>query len=110
MATFTWPASYSAQVETSPRVRRAAFGDGYEQRAGDGINSLQRKWTLRFSRNDTDLDAIVAFLEARAAVESFDWSPPSGTAGKWVCRSWSRSHTMPLYGELTCTFEQVFGE
>ncbi|MCL6620237.1 MAG: phage tail protein [Thermomonas hydrothermalis] len=110
MPAFTWPASYSASVEVAPRVTRAAFGDGYEQRVAAGINTLQRKWTLRFVGYDTALAPIEAFLIARAGVESFDWTPPSGDAGKWVCRQWQRVHSGPQYGELTATFEQVFGE
>jgi phage-related protein len=97
-------------MEVSPRVRRVAFGDGYEQRVADGINTMPAKWSLRFVRYNADLAAIAAFLSARAGVEAFDWTAPDGTSGKYVCRQWTRSYTGPQIGEISATFEQVFGE
>jgi phage-related protein len=108
MPTFDVIPSYAIDVETTPRVRVARFGDGYEQRAAEGINRLPRRWSLRFVRHDDELDAIEAFLAARGGVEAFDWTPPKGAAGKWVCRSWRRSLTQPGFGEISCTFEEVW--
>lgn len=108
MATFTYIPSYSVELEVTPRVRVAKFGDGYEQRTADGLNTLPRRWSLRFVRHDSDLDAVESFLVARGGVEAFDWTPPKGAAGKWVCREWRRSLTQPNYGEITCTFEEVW--
>jgi len=109
MATFTYSASYGATVNQSPRVRSIKFGDGYEQRASFGINTDRRVWNLNFrGRDDTDADAIIAFLEAREGVENFDWTPPSGDAGKWICRSWSRSISSNGSNDISATFEEVF--
>jgi len=109
MATFTYTASYGASATQSPRVRMIRFGDGYEQRASFGINTDARTWNLDFrGRDDTDANAIIAFFEARAAVESFDWTPPYGAAGKWICRSWSRSVASDGANDISATFEEVF--
>lgn len=109
MATFTYVASYGASVNQAPSVRYIRFGDGYEQRASFGINTDQRIWNLDFrGRDDTDADAIIAFLEARAGVDAFDWTPPSGSAGKWVCRSWSRSISSNGTNDISARFEEVF--
>jgi len=91
MATFTYAASYGATVTQAPSVRYIRFGDGYEQRASFG-----------------DADAIIAFLEARAGVDAFDWTPPSGSAGKWICRSWSRSISSNGANDISARFEEVF--
>jgi phage-related protein len=110
MATFTWY-SQSAQKSAEPRVLAAAFGDGYQQRVGDGINALAASWELTFSSVAADIDAIEAFIEARAGVESFDWTDPDGNAIQAVCPAWSRSpHTGLRSAVMTATFRQVFGE
>lgn len=109
MATFSYTPSYSATVNHAPKVREISFGDGYEQRATFGINNDPRVWQLDFrARDNTDANAIVAFLEARGAVESFDWTPPYGSAGKWVCRGWSRAVISNGISDISVTFEEVF--
>lgn len=109
MATFSYTATYGASVEESPRVRVVNFGDGYEQRLSYGINTSPRKWNLSFkARDNTDANAIIAFFQARNAVENFDWTPPYGSAAKWVCRQWSRSVVSNGISDISATFEEVF--
>lgn len=109
MATFTYTADNSAQVAVKPRVLMAQFGDGYKQRTADGINVRPREWRLTFnSRTDAEMSPILAFLEARNGVESFDWTPPLGAAGKFICEEWNQ--TVVRYGinDLSATFREVF--
>lgn len=73
-------------VTTKPNVHQTKFGDGYEHRVAIGLNSTPRQWQVSFSRPNATADAIEAFFVARGAVQSFDWVPPHGGAGKWVCR------------------------
>jgi phage-related protein len=109
MATFTYIASYGASVAKQPKVRAISFGDGYEQRATFGINTTPRAWNLNFNgKTGTEADAIESFLSARNAVESFDWTPPTGSAGKWICRSWVRSIAEVDCYDISATFEEVF--
>lgn len=90
------------------------FGDGYEERAPDGLNPITQVWTVQH-RNIDDVvgDAIEDFLEARfsavAGQETFEWWPPRAAAAIRVkCSEWSRT-----LGEqvdtcsITATFEQV---
>lgn len=111
MATFTYKPAQGASRNISPRVRTAQFGDGYMQRVGDGINTQPRVWDLTFSRKKADIDAIDAFLAARGGVESFDWTPPDGSAqGKFICKTWAKSMPSVRVQTLSGTFEEVFGE
>lgn len=88
---FTWVPSRGPSKEITPRVRRASFGDGYEQRVGDGINTRFRTWSLSFNnRSESESNAIEGFLEARNGVESFTWVDPNGHSAKWICEKWSR--------------------
>lgn len=109
MATFTYIASYGASVRKEPKVRTVSFGDGYEQRLAYGINTSPREWNLDFNGKTTaEADLIDAFLTARNAVENFDWTPPTGSAGKWVCRAWTRSIADINCHNISATFTEVF--
>ena len=107
MATWTWPVVGGERMEMSPRVRVAKFGDGYEQRAPDGINTLLRKWGVRLAADEATVKAADDFLRARAGVEAFDWTALDHRPGKWVCRAWSVSYGPGGGAELTATFEEV---
>lgn len=109
MSTFTDTPS-SAALSTQPRVRAAAFGDGYAQRVADGINNAPRAWSLGFTRPNSEADTIIAFFEARNGVEAFDWSPPYGAAGRWVVKEWSVQLIGAVAKSVSATFEEVFGE
>lgn len=113
MATFNYGVAQGASKDITPRVLSAKFGDGYEQRVGDGINIRPRMWSITLqSKSVATINAAEAFLEARADLgnEAFNWTPPSGAAGVWVCKSWRRSDDTYSTSTLTATFEEVFGE
>ena len=81
MATFTYTPDFDASEEQRPVVRRVQFGDGYEQRLAYGLNTQPVSWRLTFrNRTNTERDNINTFLEARGGTESFDWTPPYGSA------------------------------
>lgn len=109
MAVFTYTPSFEATEVSKPRVRRFAAGDGYEQRITFGLNTDPKEWQLVFSnRDDTERDQILAFLEARKAVESFDWTPPRGTAGKYVCDEWQVTLSNCNNNQIRATFREVY--
>lgn len=110
MSTFTFVPQYGASNEVKPKITKASFGDGYEQRMQDGINNIPRVWSLTFMNNPTDADSIEAFFIARKGVESFDWTPPTGSIGKWTCETWKRGVDNPAFHTITTSFKEVFGE
>tara|TARA_R110000751_G_scaffold125859_1_gene227602 strand:+ start:135 stop:518 length:384 start_codon:yes stop_codon:yes gene_type:complete len=62
---------------STPRVLIATFGDGYEQRIADGINTLNETYSLSFkTRLKADIDDIVAFLDGKKSVSSFTLTLP----------------------------------
>jgi len=109
MATFSYTPSFPATEQSAPIAKTTVFGEGYQQRIQFGLNRDPKNWSLTFAnRDDTERDNIITFLEARSGTESFDWTPPRGSAGKFICRSWSTN--MPRYGRTTINakFEEVF--
>ena len=112
MLTFT-PAlapSYGSNFDKEPRVLMAKFGDGYTQRAGDGININPVKGTLIFDSLTVDqADDIEEFLDARRAVEAFLYTlPRDASPRKLRCPKWSRKPIQPGSDSITMEYEEVF--
>lgn len=108
MATFTWHPAPGAKRTVKPRILAARFGDGYEQRVGDGINTRLSIWELSFpGLSRADADDVDAFLVARNGVESFDWVDPAGVSGKYLCREWESTELGAGRININATFEQV---
>jgi len=76
------------------RVQTVSFGDGYEQRRPDGINTVRRVWSLQWSNLDRwQKDALVDFLVEMKGAYAFLWHvPDSDDAYRVVCKkmpSWA---------------------
>jgi len=104
--TFIWKPTSSGAATANAAVRKAAFGDGYTQRAPEGINPRSRSYQLTFTGTKARIDQIIDFLDAHVG-RSFFWTGPRGTA-LYTCDT----HTEPLPNGLThtvtATFEQTF--
>ena len=62
---------------SSPKVRSAQFGDGYEQRLADGLNSLEETFGVTFNnRAKVAADDINAFFNTNKGVTSFNFTYP----------------------------------
>lgn len=106
---FTWAVAFAAQVSLKPRVLSAKFGDGYEQRVADGINSALESWaiTVNSISEVAGASAIEAFLRTQAGVTAFQWTTRYGRTALFVCREWRRSQTGPTSSQISATFEEV---
>ena len=101
--------SYGSQKRSNPNVRVIQFGDGYTQRLIIGENQDPKSWSLDWRNiSETEADSIETFLEARKGQESFDWTPPAGSASKWICMSWSKSIPYLNRATIRATFQEVF--
>lgn len=108
---FDWVESASTALEEEPRVLETRFGDGYSQRAPDGLNPIAQQWEVRFTGVDNDIgDAILAYFRAAGAVEAFEWTPLWHTIPiKVVCKRWTRTQPNEWgRSDITARFSQVF--
>lgn len=111
--TFTPPVnpSQDSSLVKQPNVLSISFGDGYSQRAAQGINNNPAKFDWSWSGLDqTDADAIFNFFEARAGHEAFYYTPPFEiTARKFICTNYSKmfSEGVGFFG-LRASFLEVF--
>lgn len=112
MAVFVWIPTYGSALTVQPEVHvipADQFGSDAERRIQVGTQHVRRVWSLTFENRANDTaDQIEAFLTARGGLEAFDWVPPHGAGGKWVCREWSSTPTSPATRSVSMTFEEVF--
>mgnify|MGYP001041813585 CR=1 FL=1 len=104
--TFLWKPTSSGAATVTSVVRKAQFGDGYAQRAAEGINPTTRSYQLTFTGSKARIDAIIDFLDAHVG-RSFFWTGPRGTA-LYACDT--RTEPLPngLTHTVTATFDQTF--
>ena len=107
---FFWIPSYAPSINSEPTVNIVKFGDGYEQRSPENINSNLLKVSLSFDKRDeAETKAISHFLHQRGAQEAFAFTPPSpyGSMKKFVCRSWDVTMNFQNNYSISATFEEV---
>ena len=100
--------------QSQPKVFKTEFGDGYEQRLADGINTLEETFQVSFNtRTKEEIDDIVAFFENKAGVTAFTYTIPDSnnsgeTAIKVVCSTWNKTWAYGDYYSATATFKRVY--
>jgi len=108
MQTFTWLPRSEPQGRITQRVLTAKFGDGYTQRAADGIHNSTQSWPLLFVGSAEQIAPIKTFLDAHASWQSFLWTPPLGQPGAWRSQDGYQLTAKPGGNyELSVTFEEV---
>lgn len=97
-------------------VLTAKFGDGYEQRVLDGINTKQDQFSISFKNRDaSDINLIAAFLDDSAG-KSFDFvitdkfSQGNLTTStiKVVCDDYNISYGQATNHSLSCELRRVY--
>jgi len=103
--------------KSAPKVLTASFGDGYEQRVADGINSVKETYTLSFTnRAKADIDNMVVQLDANKGVTALAFTIPdtnnTSRAGekdvKVVCVDYSTNYEHDDFYSLTLNLRRVF--
>ena len=65
------------------RTIRIRYGNGYEQRAADGINATEDRWVLLWENMSlTDYNTVQNALNTSAGVDYFNWTPFGDTTSK----------------------------
>lgn len=107
MEIFNWPIKPGMGTEFSPRVKSVRFGDGYEQRKPDGLNSQLEKFNVTLSLTPVKSNQVLDFLRRHGGVKSFLFQPTKNKpAVVVVCRKWS-SDSGNIRETISAEFEQV---
>tara|TARA_B100000508_G_scaffold75002_1_gene58397 strand:- start:628 stop:972 length:345 start_codon:yes stop_codon:yes gene_type:complete len=101
--------SYGSRKISQPRIRIAQFGSGYSQRSTFGINQNLKVYQFNWNNiSETQADEIETFLDARAGVEHFDYTPAGESASKkFICRNWQKEIPYLNRASIKATFEEV---
>jgi len=101
---------------SSHRTLTAKFGDGYEQRVLDGINTKDDSFSISFNnRSAEDINLIAAFFDSKAAknfdftiTDTFSGGNLSNTTVKVVCDSYNINYVRENIHSLSCTLRRVY--
>ena len=97
-----------ATQQFQPRITTTQFGDGYQARFRNGLNTNPRTWSVTFTNADVDSQQIMQFLGDRGGFEAFTWTDPRGKTGDFVCAQWSDKREGPGVISVTAEFKEVF--
>ena len=121
---FTTSASFGSRAilpdkgigrHSTPRVLVAKFGDGYEQRLVDGINSVEETFSVTFNnRTAAEIDDITGYFASLKGATSFTYTvPDSNAAGgelalKVICQNYNQMYTHDGFYYVSATFKRVY--
>jgi len=109
MAIFTWTPDQGLGQKSEAKVDEAIFGDGYVQRAGNGINNINEEVELTFTgRYRSEIDAIDSFLRAANGVTNFTFTVQGSSAKKYTCSSWSTNYNHDTDSSLSGVFKRRY--
>jgi len=100
--------------QSQPKVLLARFGDGYEQRLPDGINSIQETFNITFNnRTKEEIDDITGYLASLKGASAFSLTiPDSNNSGeltiKVVCDSYAQGYTYDNFYSATAVLRRVY--
>lgn len=109
--TFEWMEDAGARDSYELREVEVRFGDGYSQRAPDGLNPEESTHELTFSGLDeTTASDIITFLRGNVG-SSFTWTPlGTSTPIKVKCKKFDRrlDEGHRYSWTVSATFERVY--
>lgn len=97
------------------RLRKAQFGDGYQQRTLDGINALDMSWSLKWdNRKSSVITSMLNYLIDKKAASFTFKDPTTGTSYSVFCDDWAVSWNIRrrggyYYGTMTAQFVKANG-
>lgn len=112
---FWWKSSYNARIDNKPRIRYNQFGNGYQQRIPDGLNTNLVEFNLVFeNRTELETVSILHFLRQRNGQEGFVYNIPTiyskssdNLTTKFICPDWTSSYVSYNNYNIDCKFVEV---
>lgn len=103
--------SQSSSRKTAFRTLISQFGNGYEQRTPDGINTKLDTWNIQYENlSTTEKNTVLAVFDAVAGWDVITWTPFGEASSKKFRLEDGYSFT-PKSGDLydiSATLKQIF--
>lgn len=103
--------------QSGKNVHKISFGDGYEQRAVNGINGRNETYNLSFkNRSKADIDDLAVFLDEKNGLTNFiltipDTNNTTRTGERditVVCDDYTVNYTYDDFYSLTAKLRRVY--
>lgn len=103
------PAPQGSNKNVEPRVDIAEFGDGYNQRSENGINSSKRVFQASWPALSVgQCEALEAFFDAHRSA-AFLWTLPlESVQRKWTAGKYTRGYVGGITVSLSTTLTECF--
>lgn len=106
---WTYPVETKPQGDTALKVKKTKFGDGYQQKAGYGINAKDITWNIVVDNDGPVVKAAREFLDRHEGYIPFQWTPPGRTSPElFTCETYSESPHLANQNRLSATFERFY--
>ena len=108
LKTLPWCPQPGYSVDEEPKRKVLNFGNGYQQRMEDGINTLLRKYSVTFKVKNKESAQFRNFMKEHGGALAFYFKDVAlgGELVKVVCPKFPRSVTK-THTTFTCEFEEV---
>lgn len=92
------------------RILEVQYGNGYSQRAADGINNAVESWDVSWENiHVADFNTISAAFDTAKGADYFTWTPPgSATQKRFVVKSFSKQAMSGDIYTISASLKQVF--
>ncbi|TPW29673.1 hypothetical protein FJU08_12700 [Martelella alba] len=102
--------SIQSSKDITIRTLESNFGDGYSQRAGDGLNTTGIAFNAIWpGLTLSQADQIEAFFLSLRGVHPFEWTLPREHEAKlFRCKQWSRTGAGGGHDTITASIERVY--
>lgn len=106
--TLPWCPQPGYTVEEEPRRKVINYGNGYQQRIEDGINTLLRKYSVTYKIKNNESAQFRSFMKEHGGVRAFYFKDVAlgGELVKVICNKFPRSVTK-THTTFNCEFEEV---
>ena len=108
---FTFVPTQGTTADYKPKLHVTPFGNGYAQRAPEGLNNMPKSWSLSFDNlDDYTKEQLRTFLKQVVPAQTpFTWKDMDGETLIYICTDFSISFTEEDDSSIRCKFEQFFG-
>ena len=96
-------------------IYTTGFGDGYEQRVSNGINTIEQTFSLNFkTRPKAEIDDLVTFFTGLGGVDPCRFTYADSNAGgsetavKATAAKWQKKYDYGDYYSLSVTLTRVY--
>lgn len=102
--------SQASTGATEFRIIEMKYGNGYGQRAADGLNNSVSSWEVSWENIlASEQTTIITAFETARGVDYFTWTPPgSASEKKFIVKKYSQAAMSGEIYSVSASLEQTF--